>query len=206
LIAGLALFACTVAASIRLEVPRIEADLEARAHAAATKANLNWLELHAVGQTLTLVGNAPNYTARNDAEALVRAVWGVAAVDNRIVLVGSGDSCREELDALRVADPLRFSQGSAQLEADTERLLVRLAALARNCSANVVVALAARPGKTSRHTRLDRARLDTVQRYLERSGVPPSQLVGGNANPARVDAGDRSAERRVEVWVMEDAA
>ena len=203
LIAGLALFACTVAASIRLEVPRIEADLETRARSAAEKAEFDWLDVRATGQTLQLTGNAPNYTARNEAEALVRGVWGVAAVDNQIVLVGNGDSCREELEAFEAADPVVFTAGSAQLDENAERLLGRLAALARNCDANLVVALAARPGAPSKG-RLDRARLEAVQRYLQGSGVPPKQLVGGNANPARMGE-QREPQPHVEVWVMEDA-
>ncbi len=200
-IAGLALFACTVAASVRLEVPRIEADLETRARAAAEKAGFNWLAVRAIGQTVALSGNAPHYTARNEAEAVVREVWGVAAVDNQIVLVGNGDSCREELEAFEAGDPVRFLPGSAQLDGDAERQLGRLAALARNCDANLVVALAARPGAPSKRE-LDRARLETVQRYLQGSGVPPKQLVG---NPERVDRNE-SQRRHVEVWVMEDAA
>jgi hypothetical protein len=202
-IAGLALFACTVAASIRLEVPRIEADLETRTRAAAQKAGFDWLDVRATGQTLELSGNAPNYTDRNEAEALVRSVWGVAAIDNRIVLVGNGDSCREELEVFEAADPVRFAPGSMQLDDNAERLLGRLAALARNCDANLVVALAARPGTPSKRE-LDRARLEAVQRYLHGSGVPPRQLVGGNANPERVDAKTKQ-RRHVEIWVMEDA-
>jgi len=205
LIAGLALFACTVAASIRLEVPRIEADLETRARAAAEKADFDWLDVRVTGQTLELSGNAPNYTARNDAEALVRGVWGVAAIDNLIVLVGNGDSCREELEVFEAADPVRFAPGSSQLDDNAERLLGRLAALARNCDANLVVALAARPG-TPVKKELDRARLETVQRYLQGSGVPPKQLVGGNANPERVDTRKKRQRRHVEIWVIEDAA
>jgi outer membrane protein OmpA-like peptidoglycan-associated protein len=217
LIAGLGLFACTVGAGIRLEVPRIEADLETRARVAAQKANVNWLEVRAVGQTLRLTGNAPNYTARSDAEVLARSIWGVAAIDNQIVLVGNGDSCREELEAFRVADPLRFAPGSAQLEVEAEQLLMRLAALALNCNANLVVALADRPDSGTLNDDLDRARLEAVQRYLEGSGVPPEQLVGGSPSPLRIDHFRRDHVRRgeygrgaprehIEVWVAEDAA
>jgi len=203
LVAGLALLACAVMAGIEFQVPRIEADLAARARAAADKAHLDWLGIEAHGQTLMLTGNAPDYRARRDAENL--DVDGVTAVDSRIVLVGAGDSCAEEIQAFTTSDPVRFPTGSDVITSEGEKLLARLASVARNCEVEVAVAFAARVGSgDAREPRLERTRLEAVRRYLLRSGVPETLLVGGSSNPKIVE-GDQGKARYVEVWVVEDA-
>jgi OOP family OmpA-OmpF porin len=197
-----------IVACAAFSVPRIEADLESQVVAAKDKANLFWANVEVDGQTVVLTGTAPDYLSRGRAGDLARIIWGVTEVDNRIRLLGESGTCQQEFDTFLAKEQVEFAEGSAVIDPSSYNLLAMLAAIARNCGANIqVIGHTDSQGDRSANLALSRQRALAVKTYLVRSGAEEERIEAlgqGEAQPIADDSTDagRARNRRIEFRVV----
>ena len=197
-----------IVACAAFSVPRIQADLGDQVTAAKDKANLFWADVEVSGQRVVLTGTAPDYVSRDRARELAAMVWGVTDVDNRIRLVGESGTCQQELDTFLSREQVEFAEGSAVIDPSSYNLLAMLAAITRNCDANIqVIGHTDGQGDRNASLALSQKRAQAVKTYLVRSGASQDRIeaVGyGEAQPVADDATSegRARNRRIEFRVV----
>ncbi len=198
----LLIVACAV-----FSVPRIEAELGGQVNDAKDKADYFWATVEAEGQHITLTGTAPDYIARQRLVGFARMTQGVTRVDNQIRLVGESGTCQQEFDGFLATQQIEFATSSARIEPSSYSLLAMLAAIARNCEANIqVIGHTDGEGERSKNIALSRERAASVKLYLVRSGVAEDRIEAlgyGEARPIADNntAGGREQNRRIEFRV-----
>lgn len=197
-----------IVACAAFSLPRIEADLSGEVIALKDKANLFWADVDVSGQQIVLTGTAPDYLARDRAAELARMVWGVTHVDNRIRLVGESGTCQQEFDRFLSKERVEFAEGSAVIDPSSYNVLAMLAAIARNCDANIqVIGHTDGRGDGRANLELSKARALAVKTYLVRSGAAENHidaLGSGESQPVaeNVTADGRARNRRIEFRVL----
>ncbi len=197
-----------IVACAAFSVPRIEADLSEQVLEAKDRANIFWADVEISGQRVILTGTAPDYVSRDRAGKLARTTWGVTDVDNQILLVGESGTCQQEFDKYLAKDQVEFAKGSAVIDPSSYNLLAMLAAIARNCGANIqVIGHTDGEGDRRANLALSRKRAQAVKTYLVRSGASGNRIEAKGYGESRPIADDTTAEgrarnRRIEFRVV----
>ena len=171
-----------IMACAAFSVPRIEAELGDQVNDARDKADYFWATVEAEGQHITLTGTAPDYVARQRLVEFARTTQGVTRVDNQILLVGESGTCQQEFDGFLATQQIEFATSSARIEPSSYSLLAMLAAIARNCEANIQVIGHTdgegdrRKNIASSNVALGSERAASVKLYLVRSGVAEERV------------------------------
>ena len=166
-----------IMACAAFSVPRIEAELGDQVNDARDKADYFWATVEAEGQHITLTGTAPDYVARQRLVEFARTTQGVTRVDNQILLVGESGTCQQEFDGFLATQQIEFATSSARIEPSSYSLLAMLAAIARNCEANIqVIGHTDGEGDRRKNIALSRERAASVKLYLVRSGVAEERV------------------------------
>ena len=196
-----------IVACAAFSVPRIEAELGDQVNDARDKADYFWATVEAEGQHITLTGTAPDYVARQRLVEFARRTQGVTRVDNQIRLVGESGTCQQEFDGFLATQQIEFTTSSARIEPSSYSLLAMLAAIARNCEANIqVIGHTDGEGERGKNIALSRERAASVKRYLVRSGVAEDRIEAlgyGESRPIADNntAAGREQNRRIEFRV-----
>jgi len=196
-----------IVACAAFSVPRIEAELGDQVNDARDKADYFWASVEAEGQHITLTGIAPDYVARQRLVEFARLTQGVTRVDNQILLVGESGTCQQEFDGFLATQQIEFATSSARIEPSSYSLLAMLAAIARNCEANIqVIGHTDGEGDRRKNIALSRERAASVKLYLVRSGVAKDRIeaIGyGESRPIADNktAAGREQNRRIEFRV-----
>jgi len=196
-----------IMACAAFSVPRIEAELGDQVNDARDKADYFWATVEAEGQHITLTGTAPDYVARQRLVEFARTTQGVTRVDNQILLVGESGTCQQEFDGFLATQQIEFATSSARIEPSSYSLLAMLAAIARNCEANIqVIGHTDGEGDRSKNIALSRERAASVKLYLVRSGVAEDRIEAlgyGESRPIADNdtAAGREQNRRIEFRV-----
>jgi outer membrane protein OmpA-like peptidoglycan-associated protein len=196
-----------IVACAAFSVPRIEAELGDQVNDARDKADYFWATVEAEGQHITLTGIAPDYVARQRLVEFARMTQGVTRVDNQILLVGESGTCQQEFDGFLATQQIEFATSSARIEPSSYSLLAMLAAIARNCEANIqVIGHTDGEGDRRKNIALSRERAASVKLYLVRSGVAKDRIeaIGyGESRPIADNntAAGREQNRRIEFRV-----
>ena len=196
-----------IVACAAFSVPRIEAELGDQVNDARDKADYFWATVEAEGQHITLTGTAPDYVARQRLVEFARRTQGVTRVDNQILLVGESGTCQQEFDGFLATQQIEFATSSARIEPSSYSLLAMLAAIARNCEANIqVIGHTDGEGDRRKNIALSRERAASVKLYLVRSGVATERIeaIGyGESRPIADNdtAAGREQNRRIEFRV-----
>lgn len=186
-----------IVACAAFSVPRIQSDLGSQVNDAKDKADFFWATVESEGQHIVLRGTAPDYVARRRAVEFARLTWGVTQVDNRIRLVGESGTCQQEFDSFLAAQQIEFATGSAVIEPSSYSLLAMLAAIARNCNANIqVIGHTDGEGDRRRNIGLSRKRAAAVKLYLVRSGVSDDRVEPLGSGASRPIADNPTTEGR----------
>ena len=197
-----------IVACAAFSVPRIEAELGDQVNDAKDKADYFWATVEAEGQHITLTGTAPDYVARQRLVEFARTTQGVTRVDNQILLVGESGTCQQEFDGFLATQQIEFATSSARIEPSSYSLLAMLAAIARNCEANIqVIGHADGEGERRKNIALSRERAASVKLYLVRSGVAEERVEAlgyGESRPIADNntATGREQNRRIEFRVL----
>lgn len=197
-----------IVACAAFSVPRIEAELGAQVNDAKDKADFFWASVAAEGQHITLTGTAPDYVARQRAAEFARMTQGVTRVHNQIRLVGESGTCQQEFDSFLATQQIEFATGSAMIEPSSYSLLAMLAAIARNCEANIqVIGHTDGEGESRKNIALSRKRAASVKLYLVHSGVADDRVEAIGYGESRPIADNTTAEgrgqnRRIEFRVV----
>jgi outer membrane protein OmpA-like peptidoglycan-associated protein len=197
-----------IVACAAFSVPRIEAELGDQVNDARDKADYFWATVEAEGQHITLTGTAPDYVARQRLVEFARMTQGVTRVDNQILLVGESGTCQQEFDSFLATQQIEFATSSARIDPSSYSLLAMLAAIARNCEANIqVIGHTDGEGERSKNIALSRERAASVKRYLVRSGVAKDRIEAlgyGESRPIGDNntAAGRDQNRRIEFRVL----
>ena len=197
-----------IVACAAFSVPRIEAELGDQVNDAKDKADYFWATVEAEGQHITLTGTAPDYVARQRLVEFARMTQGVTRVDNQILLVGESGTCQQEFDGFLATQQIEFATNSARIEPSSYSLLAMLAAIARNCEANIqVIGHADGEGDRRKNIALSRERAASVKLYLVRSGVAEERVEAlgyGESRPIADNntATGRKQNRRIEFRVL----
>src|SRR5260221_2195166 len=72
--------------TIQTYPPLVEADLKQRSSQALAAANLSFAKVDVAGRIVTLSGEAPSPTAKEDAVKIAGDVWGVRNVNDTLVI------------------------------------------------------------------------------------------------------------------------
>lgn len=100
--------------------PHIEADLKQRASAALVAANLQFATVAVTGRVVTLSGEAPGLVAKDDAIKIVQNVWGVASVNDALVVaLVVGEAAAQPLTPQTVIDAAPQAPALAPAPAQT---------------------------------------------------------------------------------------
>ena len=197
-----------IVACAAFSVPRIEAELGGQVNDATDKADYFWANVEAEGQHIKLTGTAPDYVARQRVVEFARMTQGVTRVDNQIRLVGESGTCQQEFDGFLATQQIEFATSSARIEPSSYSLLAMLAAIARNCEANIqVIGHTDGEGDRQKNIALSKERAASVKRYLVRSGVAVDRIEAlgyGESRPIADNntAAGREQNRRIEFRVL----
>jgi OOP family OmpA-OmpF porin len=197
-----------IVACAAFSVPRIQSELSGQVNDARDKADFFWATVEVEGQHIVLSGTAPDYVARSRAAEFARLTPGVTRVDNQIRLVGESGTCQQEFDTFLATQQVEFATGSAVIEPSSYSLLAMLAAIARNCDANIqVIGHTDGEGDRRRNIALSRKRAASVKLYLVRSGVSGDRVEAFGSGASRPIADNattagREQNRRIEFRVV----
>ena len=201
-------FATLLWIAILTVVPHIEDDLSTRVGAALRDPDLQWVQTAAIGQSVHLTGYVPSYDAKTNATSTAASIWGVGAVVDEIVVVGTTTTCQEGIDEMLSRERIQFAPGSTAVHESSHFLLKMLAVVALNCDATIEIAGHTDSyGNPITNQKTSEARAEAVRDYLISSGVKPERLkaIGYGETKPLYDTGTeegRRRNRRIEFRVL----
>lgn len=205
---GIAGFVTLIWVTIFIAVPHIENDLTQRVGQALGNSDLQWVEISARGQNVTLAGYVPSFDAQTLAVDSASQVWGVGDIINETVVVGTKSTCQNEIDEMLSRERIQFEPGKYTIHESSRFLLKMLAAVALNCHSTIEISGHTDSyGNPIENQRVSEARAKSVRRYLISSGVPRNRLAAigyGETKPLydnRTEDGRRH-NRRIEFRVL----
>ena len=186
----------------------IQAAVGAASAEALASEPLYWHAVEARGRQLLVSGAVADDAARQRAGDRAAAVRGVAAVTNRIRVVGAAGACQRRVDAVLRASPVLFRPGRAEPLDSSVAVLNALAGALNECNAAFEIANHTDDrGSAAVNLTLSQRRADLVMRHLVFAGVDADRLqaVGYGESQPLADNGTesgRAANRRLELRVM----
>ncbi len=166
----------------------------------------------AAGGVVTLTGTVEDEGTRADVIATVEALAGVASVDDRLEVDGSGDgeaTAGTTINELLDLEPVTFSISSATITADGRAVLDQAATyLLANPDIRVEIGgHTDDDGSEQENLDLSTRRAEAVKAYLEALGVDPTRMVTkgyGEAEPKvpNTTSAGKAVNRRIEFTIL----
>ncbi len=166
----------------------------------------------AAGGVVTLTGTVEDEGTRADVIATVEALAGVASVDDRLEVDGSGDgeaSAGTTINELLDLEPVTFSISSATITADGRAVLDQAATyLLANPDIRVEIGgHTDDDGSEQENLDLSTRRAEAVKSYLEALGVDPTRMETrgyGEAEPKvpNTTSAGKAVNRRIEFTIL----
>lgn len=193
---------------IRLKAPDIEIDVLSRTSQTLMEAGFSWVDLQIDGRDLILMGTATDEGGREQAERLVRDVWGVRTVANQITILASADEheradetedCRAGIDDwLSNQDNISFTSGGISFNALYEPMLDSLALKVLDCpDAHLLVeGHGDSQGSDAVNLRLSLERAERVVFYLISKGMGDNQVTAEGFGESHPIADNNTSEGR----------
>jgi len=230
-IAGL----CTLVGALAWQAPqqaqRLRVETEQSTLQALAEAGHGWAHLEIQDAVGRIVGEAPDAASRHAAMATARAhlapamawpgvFWRLQDATRvavplarglpRVSLTAQAEQCHVLVDQALAGRRVLFERGSAQLTADSRRLLVAVAAVASQCPIGslAVQGHTDATGQPLLNQRLSQQRAEAVVAALVQAGVPAARLQPqglGASRPLALgsDAATQAQNRRIEFhWTV----
>jgi OmpA-OmpF porin, OOP family len=203
-----AVFLCLAFACVMTRAAVVENQIALATAQAVDREALFWLGVEPQGRRLVLTGTTADPLARDRAGAAATAVPGVAQVTNLISVLDDGATCQRLLHDSLGGETIAFKPGRPDPADASVPVLVRAAAVLRNCGLRFEVAThTAGGGDAAINLQLSQRRAEAAVRLLVESGVDPMRLAAvgyGSRQPVadnRTEAG-RSANQRLEFRIL----
>jgi len=194
-------------ACLLIEAAHIEADLSGQVRDFAEQSGFDWLVVEADGQNLTLSGSAPYFGDRRDVMEFSEAIWGVARVSNKILLLGESNTCQLEFDRYLSVASIEFDTNGSRISSASFPLIDRLSDITRSCNARIRISgHTDSAGEADANLRLSTVRAQNVREQMLARGVLPKQVIAvgyGESHPIADNSTllGREKNRRIEIRV-----